>query len=1021
MKRPGPSDTQGSMKKLATALRQLFTFEKPPVEDEDALRAEFKNRYHHFRQLLIHDREVHESMVDMEEALHGDEPFDMHFVRRCVTSAGTATYQMVRRMSALAPGRYDTLEQRLKVIQANILPHISPPAKAGEGPLVIPLSELTRENMDLAGPKMSYLGEAGDSLGVRIPDGFVITAEAYSRFMAHNGLGEEIMRRIQSADLEDSANPEEALFRLSSSVQQLILSTELPDDVVEAILSSIDAMASNGQRLRLAMRSSALGEDVPGASFAGQYESQLGISRDEALINYATVVASKYNRQAMSYRMHKGIREEDVAMCVGVMRMIDAQAGGVAYSGGALSSRDDTISVFSTFGLPKTVVDGTADVDTFRFTRGDSLQMAESSIVRKEASCICREDEGTCSVQMEEEICEQPSLTDEQALEVARLAMRLERYFGVAQDLEWALDETGAIVLLQSRALPRPTELDEEEMVDDDLADEDMAGQARDAQDESVSDGQPPHWEGLDGKNAAGASTNDGATLGADDAGHGEPQPQTDATTPPAGATEAPQTVPAPPRTTKENHAGAAPQNASAPEADDSDAPNATDSANGQDSQSDSRQAAPEAQATSGSEGAADAPSPAASPLLQGGSTASGGKGHGTIFIARTKADLLLFPDGGILVVRQALPSWAPLIHRAAGVISEMGTVAGHLANIAREFGVPALFGLKGALDSLEAEAEVTLDADACAVYPGRIESLLTQSRPRASALRGTPVHTALFNATRHILPLNLLDPDSPDFRPRNCRTLHDILRFCHERAVREMFSYWQKKRFPRATAKQLHHNGPKQFWVLDLDDGFAHEVEGKFIKLEEIVSIPMLALWEGMNHQPWQGPPPINASGFLSVMFQATANTALEPSMATHYTHKNYFMVSRNFASLQSRFGFHFCGAEALVGERSPENYAGFRFRGGAADRNRRMLRAQLVADLLQERDFRIRLHGDSLSARVEGFDVPEMEKRLRMLGYLIMHTRQLDMIMANRAEAERKRRELSGMIDAFFTEAED
>lgn len=891
--RPGAAPhCEGSMTRLFDALRRLFGIDQPPAEDEAALRAEFKSRYHHFRQLLVHDREVHERMVDIEEALRGDDPFDMRFVRRVVTGTGTATYQVARHLAALGPGRYDLLRERVKVIQANIHPHIAPRREPGEGPLAIPLSELTREQINLAGPKMSYLGEAAGVLGLRIPDGFVVTAEAYRRFMAHEGLGDEIVRRIQAADVEGAENPEEALFSLSSSLQQLIVAAPLPQDVADAILGGMDAMSAHGGKLRVAMRSSALGEDAEGASFAGQYESRLGISRDEALISYATVVASKYNRQAMSYRMRKGIREEDVAMCVGVMRMIEAEAGGVAYSGDALDPQDDSVSVFSTFGLPKTVVDGAADVDMFRFSRGAPPQLVESVIARKEAYCVCREDEGTCGADVEEERCEQPSLTRGQAREVARLALLLDDYFGVPQDLEWAMEESGAPVLLQARALPRPAV---EDAVDD-LA-------------EAADDSEPT--------------------------GRGD---------------------------------------------------------------------------------GAEASGPQAPPVLAGGTTAAPGKAHGAVFKARTKADLLLFPDGGILVVRQALPSWAPLMHRAAGVVSEMGTVAGHLASIAREFGVPALFGLKGALDGLDDGAEITLDADGGAIHSGRVPALLAGGRRRQSALRGTPVHIALSNASRHILPLNLLDPDGPEFRQRNCRTLHDVLRFCHERAVREMFTYWQGKRFPKAEAKQLFHNGPKQFWVLDLDDGFTHEVEGRFIRLDEIASVPMLALWEGMNHQPWQGPPPINASGFLSVMFQATANTALEPSMATHYTQKNYFMVSRGFASLQSRFGFHFCGAEALVDERSAENYAGFQFRGGAADRSRRVLRARLVADLLEERDFRIRLHGDSLNARVEGFDLPEMEKRLRALGYLVMHTRQLDMIMGDKAEAERRRKELSAEIDVFF-----
>lgn len=844
-------------------VRRLFGSRKPDLTPEEATRlsALFRERYQSFRVLLTANGRALETMALMEQSYAGSNPYGMDFVVSSATSVAVRVYRMIQHLEILAPGKYTGLVERFDEIRGELDRVIQPEIQTIDAPLVLPLSDIRRTDSGIVGPKMANLGEIRNVLGLEVPPGFAITTAAYSRLRDHNDLRTEFHRLIQSTELDRP----DALFALSSRLQKLISTAEVPADVETAVTSALDEMrGALNEGVGLAVRSSAIGEDTIGTSFAGLYESELNVHPDNLLETYLEIAASKYTPQAMVYRHQHGLRDVDTEMAVGCMAMIDAVAGGVAYTSDPQDATDRRIRISAAVGLPKAVVDGRFDADLFVVDR-DRRAVVQRRIVSQKTAFVLRPGEGILRQDVPPDVADRPVLTDDQVLAIADIASRLEDHFQTPQDVEWAVLADGRIVVLQARPMHHTVVL-------------------------------------------------------------------------------------------------------------------------------------------------AAAPNIEGTPLVSGGVCVSPGVAGGRVSWVRSDREALKMPNGAVLVIDYPDPRWAALLDRAAAVVSEHGGIAGHLATVAREFGVPAIFGI-GSLDTLRRGDEVTVDADGLAVYEGIVAGT-GPGRPRRNLMQGSPIHEMLGRALAHISPLTLLDPSAPEFRPANVQTLHDITRFCHEKAVREMFSFGKDHEFPRYAAKQLHHNVPMQWWVLNLDDGFAEEISGKYVHLDEISCEPMHALWDGMVAIPWDGPPAVSGSGLASVLFEATRNPALATPFRKPYANRNYFMVSKNFMNLQSRFGFHFSTVETLASERDSENYLVFSLQGGAADQERRAARAQFIADILQAKGFHLKVIEDTVTARVSALPQETLLEMIKIVGYLLMHTRQLDMVMGSRQTIDHYRAKIEGDI---------
>jgi pyruvate,water dikinase len=380
---------------------------------------------------------------------------------------------------------------------------------------------------------------------------------------------------------------------------------------------------------------------------------------------------------------------------------------------------------------------------------------------------------------------------------------------------------------------------------------------------------------------------------------------------------------------------------------------------------------------------------------LLSGRVGSPGVAAGPIFHLAAGYSLAAVPAGVVLVAPRTTPDLALVLPRVAALLTEVGSATGHLALVAREYGVPALVYAAGAGD-LAAGEMVTVDAYRGKVYGGRVENLLgfqsaPSRRPSDSAVLGRA--RAVADA---IIPLNLVDRRSPDFRPENCRTYHDITRWAHEKAIQVMFGLMDEVaqgRVPALRLLKLKTALPLNLHLVDLGDGLAsHETP---VPPEKIVSRPMRALWQGISHPgiTWAGPVPVDVGGFLHVVGQS----AIRPPEA--FWDKTYAIVAANYVNYACRLGYHFQSVDSYIGDVPDDNYINFTFKGGAADDIRRIRRVRLIAIVLEHLGFRIEIFGDVIRARLRRLPAPEMAERLTLVGRLMAYVRQMDMLMKDDA----------------------
>jgi pyruvate,water dikinase len=311
---------------------------------------------------------------------------------------------------------------------------------------VIPLTNVTADMPLIAGGKMSNIGEMKNRLNLPVPEGFVITSSAFKKFIEYHALADRLKGLLTGLDMKDTSSIESA----SREFQKLIMDSGLPPDLDTAIRAAAERLQS-GRDMTVSVRSSALAEDGH-FSFAGQYATYLHVRPEDIPDRYLAVLSSLFTARALFYTASKGFVDEEMAMAVGVMCMVPARAGGVMYSQDPNSQQTDVIIINGSWGLAKQVVDGTGKTDRFLVSR-ESGEVMEQSISEKTVMIVSRAEQGVEAVPVSEDLRKQPCLNAEQIKALAAYALSLEQHFGKPQDVEWAVDPSGEVLLLQTRPL----------------------------------------------------------------------------------------------------------------------------------------------------------------------------------------------------------------------------------------------------------------------------------------------------------------------------------------------------------------------------------------------------------------------------------------------------------------------------------------------------------------------------------------------------------------------------------------
>ncbi|MFH9202225.1 rifamycin-inactivating phosphotransferase [Streptomyces anulatus] len=308
---------------------------------------------------------------------------------------------------------------------------------------VVDLEEVDETRVAVVGGKGAHLGGLSRIEGIRVPDGFCVTTDAFRRAMAEVPSLDDRLDELSRLDPEDR----EAIRTLSAHMRRVIEEVAVPGDVAVAVTRALGRFGEQGA---YAVRSSATAEDLPTASFAGQQDTYLNVLGPAAVLQHISRCwASVFTERAVIYRQRNGIDHRTVDMAVVVQRMVFPDASGILFTADPVTGNRKVATVDAGFGLGEALVSGLVNPDVFTVRDGE---VVTRTIAVKERAVHALPAGGTREVAVGVRQRERPALTDEQAVRLVGLGRRIEARFGCPQDIEWCLVGDG-FRIVQSRPI----------------------------------------------------------------------------------------------------------------------------------------------------------------------------------------------------------------------------------------------------------------------------------------------------------------------------------------------------------------------------------------------------------------------------------------------------------------------------------------------------------------------------------------------------------------------------------------
>lgn len=381
--------------------------------------------------------------------------------------------------------------------------------------------------------------------------------------------------------------------------------------------------------------------------------------------------------------------------------------------------------------------------------------------------------------------------------------------------------------------------------------------------------------------------------------------------------------------------------------------------------------------------------------ILLAGATASRGKAFGTAYVLSSEKDMVNVPDGSILIAKQTSTRYVALFGKVRAIVTDVGSLTGHMASVAREFGVPTLVETGNATEVVPHGEEITVDANSRVVYRGRVDSIL-ERKAEVNPMRGSPAYRAAHGALKKITALNLLDPESDIFSPENCHTFHDVIRFAHEMSMREMFNISDDIELSRNSAVHIRVPLPIKILAVDLGGGLVLPRGASEATPDSILSKPFQALLAGMTDPGvrWSGPIDVDQEGPGTPLSESVSR---DPIMEDRMVGPSYAVLSEDYLNFNSRLGYHLTVIDTYCGAHVNDNYLLFSFRGGTPDPDRRSRRAMLIAKILERSGFIVSFKGDFVRGEVKKYGCTVLRDKVRMIGRLLGAVRLLDLSLSD------------------------